>query len=78
VLEGESAFPVAGRTGCFPPSCSTASPSAKAPATSNQLNVFTKVIASGVLMGVFIFVGFIAFAIVQAVFQVSSSFKMGG
>jgi len=35
------------------------------------------VIASGVLMGVFIFVGFIAFAIVQAVFSVSASFKMG-
>jgi type II secretory pathway component PulF len=44
---------------------------------SNQLNMFTKVIASGVLMGVFIFVGFIAFAIVSAVFQVSASFKMG-
>jgi len=27
---------------------------------------------------VFIFVGFIAFAIVSAVFQVSSSFKLGG
>ena len=45
---------------------------------SNQLNMFTKVIASGVLMAVFIFVGFIAFAIVSAVFQVSGSFKMGG
>ena len=43
---------------------------------SNQLNVFTKVIASAVLMGVFIFVGFIAFAIVNAVFQVSASLKM--
>jgi hypothetical protein len=30
-----------------------------------------------VLMAVFIFVGFIAFAIVSAVFQVSASFKMG-
>ena len=30
-----------------------------------------------VLMGVFIFVGFIAYAIVSAVFQVSASFKMG-
>jgi hypothetical protein len=27
---------------------------------------------------VFVFVGFIAFAIVSAVFQVSSSFKLGG
>ena len=40
--------------------------------------MFTKVIASGVLMAVFIFVGFIAFAIVSAVFNVSASFKMGG
>ena len=44
---------------------------------SQQLSMFTKVIASGVLMAVFIFVGFIAFAIVSAVFQVSASFKMG-
>ena len=43
---------------------------------SNQLNMFTKVIASGVLMAVFIFVGFIAFSIVSAVFQVSASFNM--
>jgi general secretion pathway protein F len=43
---------------------------------SNQLNYFTKVIASGVLMLVFFFVGFIAFAIVNAVFQVSASFNM--
>ena len=34
-------------------------------------------LASAVLMGVFIFVGFIAYAIVSAVFQVSASFKMG-
>ncbi len=43
---------------------------------SNQLNTFTKVIASGVLMMVFFFVGFIAFAIVNAVFQVSASFNV--
>ena len=43
---------------------------------SNQLSMFTSVIASAVLMGVFVFVGFIAFAIVSAVFQVSASFKM--
>ena len=43
---------------------------------SNQLNYFTKVIASGVLMMVFIFVGFIAFAIVKAVFEMSSSINV--
>jgi type II secretory pathway component PulF len=43
---------------------------------SRQLNLFTKVIASSVLAAVFIFVGFIAFAIVSAVFQVSASFKV--
>ena len=47
-----------------------------AEALSNQLNAFTKIIATGVLLGVFGFVGFIAFAIVSAVFQLSSSFKM--
>jgi hypothetical protein len=36
------------------------------------------VISSGVLMMVFIFVGFIAFAMVSAIFNVSASFKMGG
>jgi type II secretory pathway component PulF len=45
---------------------------------SNQLSLFTKVISSGVLMMVFIFVGFIAFAMVSAIFNVSASFKMGG
>ena len=35
------------------------------------------VIATVVLLAVFVVVGFIAFAIVSAVFQVSSSFKMG-
>jgi hypothetical protein len=43
---------------------------------SGQLNLFTKVIASGVLLLVFVLVGFIAFAIVSAVFRVSGSFKM--
>jgi general secretion pathway protein F len=45
---------------------------------SNQLNYFTSVISSAVLMSVFIFVGFIAFSIVSAVFKVSASFKLGG
>ncbi|MFZ1056494.1 MAG: type II secretion system F family protein, partial [Opitutaceae bacterium] len=45
---------------------------------SRQLNLFTKVIASVILGAVFIFVGFIAIAMVMAVLQVSSSFKVGG
>ncbi len=94
VLEGEALSLALTRTGCFPDlvldrlavgeNTGNVVPSLKQIAIayqkqiSNQLNFFTKVIASGVLMGVFIFVGFIAFAIVSAIFQVSSSFKMGG
>ena len=93
VLEGEALSVALGRTGCFPDlvldrlavgeNTGNVVPSLKQIATayqkqiSNQLNFFTKVIASAVLMAVFIFVGFIAFAIVSAVFQVSSSFKLG-
>jgi len=94
VLEGEALSIALGRTKVFPElvldrlaigeNTGNIVPSLKQIALayqkqiSNQLNMFTKVIASGVLMAVFIFVGFIAFAIVSAVFQVSSSFKMGG
>jgi type II secretory pathway component PulF len=93
VLEGEALSASLGRTGCFPDlvldrlsvgeNTGNVVPSLKDIARayqkliSNQLNMFTKVIASGVLMAVFVFVGFIAFAIVSAVFQVSASFKMG-
>ncbi len=42
---------------------------------TQQLNLATRVIASTVLLGVFTFVGFIAFAIVSAVFQLSASFN---
>ena len=93
VLEGEALSAALTRTGCFPDlvldrlavgeNTGNVVPSLKQIAhayqklISNQLNIFTKVIASGVLMGVFIFVGFIAFAIVSAVFQVSASFKLG-
>ncbi len=93
VLEGEALSVALARTACFPDlvldrlavgeNTGNVVPSLKQvalayqKAISNQLNMFTKVIASGVLMTVFIFVGFIAFAIVSAVFQVSSSFKMG-
>lgn len=93
VLEGEALSLALGRTGCFPDlvldrlavgeNTGNVVPSLRNIATSyqkivsNQLNVFTKVIASGVLLLVFVLVGFIAFAIVSAVFKVSGSFKMG-
>ena len=92
VLEGESLSLALTRTGCFPDlvldrlsvgeNTGNVVPSLKAIAStyrkiiSGQLKIFTSVIASGVLMGVFIFVGFIAFAIVTAVFSVSQSFRM--
>lgn len=92
VLEGEALSLALGRTAVFPElvldrlavgeNTGNVVPSLKQIAVayqkniSNQLNLFTKVIASAVLMGVFVFVGFIAFAIVSAVFQVSSSFNM--
>jgi type II secretory pathway component PulF len=94
VLEGEALSAAFARTGCFPDlvldrlavgeNTGNVVPSLKQIATayqkliSNQLSMFTKVIASAVLMGVFLFVGFIAFAIVSAVFQVSASFRLGG
>jgi len=94
VLEGEALSVALTRTGCFPDlvidrlsvgeNTGNVVPSLKQVATayqkliSNQLSLFTKVISSGVLMMVFIFVGFIAFAMVSAIFNVSASFKMGG
>lgn len=94
VLEGEALSTALGRTACFPDlildrlavgeNTGNIVPSLKQIAQayqkviSNQLSMFTTVIANGVLIAVFIFVGFIAYAIVSAVFQVSSSFKMGG
>lgn len=93
VLEGEALSSALARTGIFPDlvldrlaigeNTGNIVPSLKQIAQvhqkliTNQLNAFTKVIASGVLMMVFIFVGFLAFAIVSAVFQVSASFKTG-
>jgi len=93
VLEGESLSLALTRTGCFPdlvldrlavgentgnvvPSLREISRSYQK-RVSGQLNLFTKVIASAVLLMVFVLVGFIAFAIVSAVFKVSSSFKLG-
>ena len=94
VLEGESLSVAMTRTGCFPDlvldrlaigeNTGNVVPSLKQIAQAyqkiitSQLNFFTKVVAGVVLGGVFTFVGFIAFAIVSAVFQVSASFKLGG
>jgi len=92
VLEGEALSASLARTECFPDlvldqlavgeNTGNLVPSLKKiavtyqKAISYQLNAFTKIIATAVLLGVFSFVGFIAFAIVSAVFQLSSSFKM--
>lgn len=93
VLEGEALSLSLARTGCFPDlvldrlsvgeNTGNVVPSLRDIARSyqkivtGQLNFFTKVIASAVLLMVFLLVGFIAFAIVSAVFRVSSSFKLG-
>jgi len=92
VLEGEALSLALGRTGCFPDlvldrlsvgeNTGNVVPSLRDIArsyqkiVSGQLNIFTKVIASAVLLLVFVLVGFIAFAIVSAVFKVSGSFKL--
>lgn len=93
VLEGEALSTALGRTGCFPDlvldrlavgeNTGNVVPSLKDIAKSyqvqisKQLNLFTKVIASAILGFVFVFVGFIAVAMVMAVLQVSSSFQVG-
>jgi len=93
VIEGEALSSSLTRTGCFPDlvldrltvgeNTGNVVPSLHEIARnyqriiSGQLNMFVKVIATVVLLAVFVVVGFIAFAIVSAVFQVSSSFKMG-
>lgn len=92
VLEGEALSVSLARTHCFPDlvldrlsvgeNTGNVVPSLREIARSyqkivtGQLNFFTKVIASAVLLMVFVLVGFIAFAIVSAVFRVSSSFKL--
>jgi len=92
VLEGEALSASLARTGCFPDlvldqlavgeNTGNLVPCLKKIAITYQkmltaqLNAFTSIIATVVLLGVFSFVGFIAFAIVSAVFQISSSFKM--
>ena len=92
IMEGESLSQSLPETGCFPDlvldqmavgeNTGNVVPSLKKTAItyrkliSNQLNAFTKVLASGVLLSVFIFVGFIAYAMVSAIFTLSSSFSM--
>lgn len=93
VLEGEALSTALQRTDCFPAlvldqlavgeNTGNVVPSLKKigeayqKAVTRQLSGFTQVLATVVLLSVFIFVGFIAFAIISAVFQLSASFKMG-
>lgn len=91
VLEGESLSSSLAKTNCFPPlvidrlavgeSTGQLAPSLRSIAASyqddlqRQVNLLTQVISTGVLLSAFLFVAFIAYAIVSAVFQVSASFK---
>ena len=93
VLEGETLSASLARTGCFPElvldrlsvgeNTGNIVPSLRDIAKgyqktiSRQLNFFTQVIAGVVLAAVFLFVAFIAYSIVMAVFQVSNSLKVG-
>lgn len=91
VLEGEALSIALGRTGIFAPllldrlsiseQTGSLAPGLRdiARTCRNELdrfiNTFTKSISGGVLIAAFSFVAFIAYAIVTAVFQVSSSFR---
>jgi general secretion pathway protein F len=91
ILEGEALSLALQRTGFFPDlvldrlavgeNTGNVVPSLKDIAVnyrkiiSRQLKTFTRIISSGVLTLVFVFVGFIAFSIVSAVFQLSASFR---
>ncbi len=92
VLEGESLSAALSRTGCMPDlvldrlavgeNTGNVVPSLKDIARTQQkqitaqLDFFTGIMASVFLLGVFVFVGFIAFAIVSAIFSASASFDM--
>ncbi len=92
VLEGEALSRALQRTGCLPGlvldqlaigentgnivPCLRKISNTYRKAISDQLNAFTKILASGVLLSVFLFVGFIAFSVLSAVFTMSSSMKM--
>lgn len=91
VLEGESLSRSLGKTGCFPDlvldrlsvgeSTGSLAPSLRdlartyQQALNRQIQSFTTIMSSGVLLFAFSFVAFLAYAIVSAVFQVSASFK---
>ncbi len=94
VLEGEALSQALTRTGCFPelvldrisvgentgnvvPSLRDIGASYQKRIT-RQLNLFTQVIAGAILGCVFVFVGFVAIAMVMAIFQVSQSFSKAG
>ena len=92
VLEGESLSAALARTGCFPDlvldrlavgeNTGNMVPSLRDIARtyrkriSQQLSGATRVLASLIMMMVFTFVGFIAYAIVSAVFSMSTSFSV--
>jgi general secretion pathway protein F len=91
VLEGEALSQAVSRTDVFPDlvldrlavgeNTGSVVPSLKEIAKGHQkllsrrMSAFTGIIATVVLLCVFVFVGFIAFAIVMAIFQVSASFN---
>jgi len=90
VIEGESLSLALSGTGCFPAlmidrlaigeNTGNIVPSLKDIANnhqkliSNQLDAFTRILATVMLLTVFTFVGFLAFAIVSAIFQSSAQF----
>jgi general secretion pathway protein F len=92
VLEGEAISVAFGRTGIIPDlvldrlavgeNTGNVVPSLKDIARSQQkritaqLDFFTGIMASAFLLTVFVFVGFIAFAIVSAIFSASASFNL--
>lgn len=91
VLEGEKISVSLGRTGCFPDlvldrlaigeSTGNLAPSLRDIARTyrqelaSQLQAFSTIVSSAVLLFAFSFVAFIAYAIIAAVFSVSASFK---
>jgi type II secretory pathway component PulF len=92
VLEGEALSNALARTGCLPDlvldrlavgeNTGNVVPSLRDIARSQQkaitaqLDFFTSIIASVFLLGVFVFVAFVAFAIVSAIFSASASFNL--
>jgi len=91
VIEGESLSLALGHTGCFPElmidrlaigeNTGNIVPSLKDIARnhqkiiSHQLDAFTRILATVMLLTVFLFVGFLAFAIVSAIFNASAQFN---